>query len=129
MISNIPHLNTFDFNTLKKLHGKGTNRQTDRRSSRLLDWIGPVGRFGENIGRGDIFCVLNKCEVSNPTFNSLKVKIVSTFKAYSLKILFLCLTSLSFISFDTGMNAYIKEVILDKRWKLARLLGQTFKYP
>ena len=30
---------------LKKAHGKGTNGQT----SRLLDQIGPVGQFGENV--------------------------------------------------------------------------------
>ena len=29
MSSNIPHLNTFDFNTLKKSPGKGTHKQTD----------------------------------------------------------------------------------------------------
>ena len=29
MNSNIPHLNHFDINTLKKLHGKGTHRHTD----------------------------------------------------------------------------------------------------
>ena len=47
------YLKSFDFNTLKKSHGKGThkhtNTQTDRRTSRLLDRIGPVGRFGENL--------------------------------------------------------------------------------
>ena len=47
------YLKSFNFNTLKKSHGKGTfHRQTDtqtnRRPSRLLDRIGPVGRFGEN---------------------------------------------------------------------------------
>ena len=29
------------------MHGKGTDRQTDIRTLRLLDRIGPVGRFGE----------------------------------------------------------------------------------
>ena len=63
------YLKSFDFNTLKKSHGKGTdrqtNRQTDRQTSRLLDRIGPVGpvgpvgRFGEkheyvNIHRGSV---------------------------------------------------------------------------
>ena len=52
MNSNIQHLKYVDFNTLKKLHVKGTNtqtdRQTDRQTSRLLDQIGPVGRFIEN---------------------------------------------------------------------------------
>ena len=28
LISHIPHLNHFDFDTLKKLHGKGTDRHT-----------------------------------------------------------------------------------------------------
>ena len=32
----------------KKSHGKGTDTETDGRTSRLLDRIGPVGRFGEN---------------------------------------------------------------------------------
>ena len=34
---------------LKKLHGKGTsNRQTDTRTLRQLDQLGPDGRVGEN---------------------------------------------------------------------------------
>ena len=49
--SNIPHLSTFDFDTLKKLHGMGTDRHTDRRTSQLLDRIGTVGRFGENVSK------------------------------------------------------------------------------
>ena len=32
----------------KKSHGKGTDKQTQRRTSRLYDWIGPVGWFDEN---------------------------------------------------------------------------------
>ena len=42
-------MKSFDFNTLKKSHGKGTNKQTHRQTSLLLDQIGPVGRFGEKI--------------------------------------------------------------------------------
>ena len=51
MNSIIPYLKSFDYNTLKKNRmGRGhqTDKQTDRRTSRLLDRIGPVGRFGEN---------------------------------------------------------------------------------
>ena len=44
-------MNTFDFNTLKKSHEKGTDRQTDTRTSRLYDRIGPVGRFDEKFSR------------------------------------------------------------------------------
>ena len=52
--SNISHLNTFDFNTLKKIAWERgqTDRQTDRRTSRPLDRIGPVGQFGENPAYG-----------------------------------------------------------------------------
>ena len=67
MYSSMAYLKSFDFNTLKKSHGKGTDRQTDRqtdrhthrRTSRLLDGIGPVGRFGEKTGSimvSDGFC-------------------------------------------------------------------------
>ena len=51
------NLEAFDFNTSKKLHGKGTDRHTDRhtdrqtdtRTSQLLDRIDPVGRLGEKL--------------------------------------------------------------------------------
>ena len=46
-------LKSFEFNTLKKSHGKGTDRhthtQTDTRTLRLLDQLGPEGRVGENV--------------------------------------------------------------------------------
>ena len=48
MNSNIPYLKSFDFNTLKKSHAKGTSdRHTDTRTPRLLDQLGPEGRVGE----------------------------------------------------------------------------------
>ena len=57
--SNITQWNFFDFNTLKKSLGKGTDRHThrhtDRRTSRLPDRIGPVGRFGGNWGAVEPF--------------------------------------------------------------------------
>ena len=50
----IPHPKPFDFNSLKNCMGRGkTHRQTHRRTSRLLDRIGPVGRFGE---KGQVIC-------------------------------------------------------------------------
>ena len=60
------YLKSFDFNTLKKNRmGRGqthkhTNTQTHRRTSRLLDQIGPVGRFGENYI--DIFSLIPNLE-------------------------------------------------------------------
>ena len=37
------------------VHEKGTNKETNNRpTSRLLDWIGPVGRFDENCYNGTI---------------------------------------------------------------------------
>ena len=50
MNSNIQHLKSVDFNTLKKFAWEGdkqTDRQTDRQTLRLLDRIGQVGHFGE----------------------------------------------------------------------------------
>ena len=42
--SHIPHIKSFDFNTLKKLHEKGTNRRTDIVTTRPKQ---PKGRFDE----------------------------------------------------------------------------------
>ena len=48
MNRSMAYLKPFDFNTLKKSHWKGTfHRQTDTRTSRLLDQLGPEGRVGE----------------------------------------------------------------------------------
>ena len=61
-------MNTFDFNTLKKLHEKGTDRQTDRRTLRLYDRIGPVGRFDEKMLQiidRQPFCMYNLPTPSN----------------------------------------------------------------
>ena len=54
MNSNIPHLKSFDFNTLKKSHGKGTNKQTDRQTDRQTDIATsrpnrPVGQFSKKL--------------------------------------------------------------------------------
>ena len=38
---------SLSYYTQKKWHGKGTQKLTDPRTSRLLDRIGPVGRFNE----------------------------------------------------------------------------------
>ena len=53
MNSCMAYLKSFDFITLKKSHGKGTDTHTDRqthtRTCQLLDQLGPEGRVGENI--------------------------------------------------------------------------------
>ena len=48
-----------------------THRQTDRRTSRLLDRIGPVGRFDENQQKPDI---IGKGEVTSIEEDEVKDK-------------------------------------------------------
>ena len=52
----------------KKLHGKGTSdKQTDRRTCRLLDQLGPEGRVGEkSLNLGNIKKHLIKRKSTKP---------------------------------------------------------------